>query len=351
MPLNARFSIDALIVSREATIREAMQVIDRTGMEIALICDPSRRLLGVLTDGDIRRALLGGQTLADGIANICRNRFISVGPGVDRQEAMRLMVDRAIKCLPVIDDAGHLLDLHTLHGVLAAQQCTSWAVVMAGGLGTRLGELTQAIPKPMLPIGDRPILQHIVEHLVSHGVRRIFLAVNYLGRMIEDHFRDGHRFHCRIEYLREDEPRGTGGALGLLPERPSSPLIVMNGDLLTRISLTRMLEFHRSGAHQTTMAVREHRVQVPFGVAQVAGSRVTALVEKPVLDYQINAGIYVVEPHLLDRIPPSGLFPITRLIEDCLVKGERVGAYSMSESWSDIGLPDEYRDGRLASHE
>lgn len=349
MPPTARFRLDDLIVNESADIRQVMQVIDRTGMEVALMCDPSRRLLAVLTDGNIRRALLSGRVLSDAITDIGSRRYISVAPGTDRHEAMQLMVERSIKCLPVVDDSGRVVDLYTLHGVLSGNRCDSWAVVMAGGLGTRLGDLTHGIPKPMLPIGDRPILQHIVEHLVAHGIHRIFLAVNYLGRMIEDHFADGHRFHCRIEYLRESEPRGTGGALGLLPQRPTAPLVVMNGDLLTRINVTRMLEFHRSQACMATMAVREHRVQVPFGVAQIADAKVTALVEKPVLDYQINAGIYILDPQLLGHIPSSGLFPLPRLLEDSIARGECVGAYPMREPWSDIGLPEEYRDGRQAN--
>jgi len=230
---------------------------------------------------------------------------------------------------------------------MRVQRSDSWAVVMAGGFGTRLGELTKGIPKPMLPIGDRPILQHIVEHLVSHGIGRIFLSVSYLGSMIEDHFGDGAQFDCRIDYLREDQPLGTGGPLALLPERPTAPLVVMNGDLLTRINLTRLLAFHRAGEFDATMALREHEVKVPFGVAEIADSRVTELIEKPSLHYHINAGIYVLNPALVARVEPR-FYPITELLDGRLDADGKIGAYHMQEPWQDIGLPDEFSKAQEA---
>lgn len=336
--------LEDIMVTPEATILDAMRVIDSSGLAVALICGPGQKLIGVATDGDIRRAILRGVSLNERIGAIASTTFTTVAPELSRAEALQLMVAKGFACLPVVDDKGCLRDLHTLKMALMGSRCDSWAVVMAGGKGERLGDLTKGIPKPMLPIGDRPILEHIVRLLVGHGVQRIFVSVNYLGRMIQDHFGDGADFQCRIDYLheREDTPLGTGGPLSLLPEMPTHPLVVMNGDLLTRIHLGRLLAFHRSGDYTATMGLREHAVQVPFGVAEVKESRVVKLVEKPKLNYSINSGIYVLNPELIPTIPKGCMYPITELLNGCLKSGKRVGAYHMQESWNDIGLPEEY---------
>ena len=338
----ATADLDDLIVPPDAPILEVMRVIDRSGLEVALVCDRQRKLLAVVTDGDIRRWLIKGGSLTDSIAGVGNPQFTAVPPGTPRHEALRIMVERSYKSIPVVDDRGRLDDLHTLHTALLGHRTESWAVVMAGGKGERLGDLTKMIPKPMLPIGDRPILERIVQHLVSHGIRRIFLSVNYLGTMIEDHFGDGSRFFCKIEYLREDQPLGTGGPIALLPSKPTAPLVVMNGDLLTSINIARLMAFHRAGEFTATVALREHVVKVPFGVAELDGPRVRKLVEKPTLNYRINAGIYVLSPDAVARVPKGRMFPITELLEGCLQRGEGVGAYHMQEDWNDIGLPEEY---------
>ncbi len=335
-------SLDELVVAPEATLLDAMRTIDRSGLAVALVCRGDGKLLAIATDGDLRRALIAGKGLDTAVGSVANPRFIAVGPEVSRTDAVRQMVERGINCLPVVDAKGALVDLHTVRTALAGNRCGSWAVVMAGGKGERLGELTQAIPKPMLPVGDRPILEHIIQHLVAHGIQRVFISVNYLGRMIEDHFGDGARHLCRIDYLHEDTPLGTGGPLALLPGPPPAPLLVMNGDLMTRINISRLLAFHRAGGFAATMAVREHAVQVPFGVAELDGPRVKRLVEKPKLNYRINAGIYVLDPAVVARVPKGREFPITTLIDGCLGEAGGVGAYHMQETWSDIGLPAEY---------
>jgi len=334
--------LKSAIIPLDSTIREAMAAIDCSGLEVSLVCDDQLRLGRVITDGDIRRNLLRGKTLDDRITGIGSDKFTHVGVECSRAEAVTLMLERGIKSVPVIDSAGMLVGLHTLHVALLERHRDNWAVIMAGGKGERLGELTQAIPKPMLPVGDRPILERIVQLLVSHGIRRIFISVNYLGRMIQDHFGDGSRFHCRIDYLPEEKELGTGGALSLLPEAPTRPLLVMNGDLLTAINLTRMLEFHARGGYAVTMALRDHKIQVPFGVAEVEGDRLLRLVEKPALRYRINAGIYAIDPAAVALVPRDTHYPITALIDRCLAEGWQVGGYHLQEEWVDIGLPDEY---------
>ena len=334
--------LDDAIVPTRASLLETMRSIDRSGLEIALICDGDRRLLAVATDGDIRRGLLRGLSLEAPVSQVANSRFIAVAPGIEQAEAVQTLLRRRISCLPVVDAEGRLIDVFTFHGALVGQRVPSWALVMAGGRGERLGDLTQALPKPMLPIGDRPILERVIELLVSHGVDRIFISINYLGSMIVDHFGDGERFHCRIEYLREEEPLGTGGSVALLPQPPSDPLVVMNGDLLTNINVTRLLAFHRAGGFAATMALREHRIDVPFGVAEVSGTRVTNLVEKPSLHRHINAGVYVLEPVVCARVARGRPLPITDLLRGCLDDGLPIGAFRIQESWDDIGLQEEY---------
>lgn len=331
-----------LVVGPESSILDCMKVIDATGFATALLCDETHRLNAVITDGDIRRYLIAGGSLNDSATAAATTQFVSVPPDFDRAHAIRLMLRKRISCLPVLNKKGELDDIITLRNALQGRATDAWAVIMAGGRGTRLGALTEGMPKPMLPVGGAPILEHLVEHLVSHGVRRIFISVNYLAEMIEDHFGDGSRFFCQIEYLREKESLGTGGALSLLPERPTHPLVVMNGDLLTRINISRLLAFHRTGKFAGTMALREHQVVVPFGVADIEDNRIVALKEKPSLNYRINAGIYVLNPELLDRIPERTFYPITSLWKGCLSEGLSLGAYSMHEAWNDIGLPEQY---------
>jgi dTDP-glucose pyrophosphorylase len=334
--------LEDLIVAPDMSVLEVLKVIDHNGMSMAMVCDGKRTLVAVVTDGDIRRHFIRGGTVSEPISRAYTANFVKIAQDIPRPEAVSLMIAKHITCLPVVDEAGRLTDVHTLRTAMIGNRCESWAMVMAGGKGERLGELTTAIPKPMLPIGDRPILEWIIQLLVSHGIRRIFLSVNYLGKMIEDHFGDGSGHLCRIEYVHEEEPLGTGGPLALLPEPPSSPMVVMNGDLLTGINISRLLAFHRAGGFAATMALREHTVKVPFGVAEIDGVRVSKLIEKPALKYRINAGIYVLEPKLVARVPKGRMYPITELLDGCIKERLPVGAYHMQEVWNDIGLPEEY---------
>lgn len=328
---------EKLCVSPDATVRQAMEAMNVGARGIVLVCDGDDRLIGTLTDGDIRRALLGGASLSDRcLPAVANQHYVSVGPDTSRAQVIDLMVSRNIRHV-VITEGNLLLGLHLIDEVLGRAVRENWAVIMAGGKGSRLRPVTDEVPKPMVKVAGRPILERLVLHLVGWGFRRVFLAVNHLAQVIEGHFGDGSAFGCAIEYLREERPLESGGALSLLPEAPTKPVLVMNGDLVTDFNVDRMLGFHQRGEYVATMAVRPHTVDIPFGVAEVDGDELVRIREKPRETMLINAGIYVLEPELVGRVPCNVEFPITALIDDALARGLNVGVHEIDDEWADVG--------------
>jgi len=343
--------LEHLLIDKDASIREALLAIDTQHVESAVMVDERRRLVGLVGERQIHRALLDGYGLDSPVAPLVEPEPPTVLPDDGRAEVLDMMRSRAINEVPVVDPEGHVVGLHVADELLGVVERDNWAVIMAGGRGTRLAPLTDDRPKPMLPVAGRPILERLVLHLVGGGIRRILLSVNYHAEQIERHFADGSRFGCRIDYLREDphRPLGTGGALGLLPRqgmRPEQPVLVMNGDLVTAFAIGDLLATHRDHPVVATMAVSEYRHQVPFGVVEVADGRLVRVVEKPVPSWPVNAGVYVVEPWLLGRVPPDRLFPITALLDDCRRCGEPVGVWQLPGDWLDIGRPAELARAR-----
>ncbi|HEU4671365.1 MAG TPA: sugar phosphate nucleotidyltransferase, partial [Candidatus Limnocylindrales bacterium] len=270
-------SFASAVVDATGCLRDAMTAIDRSRTGISLAVDDRHRLVGVLTDGDIRRALLGGASLDGPLAPHLVDSFVAVDAGASRGEVLDLMQARRIAQVPVLDPDGAVVGLHLLHEMVGVDRRPNWAVVMAGGEGRRLRPLTEAVPKPMLRVAGRPILERIVFHLVSHGIERVFLAINYRGEMIEEHFGDGSRFGCRIEYLREERPLGTGGPISLLPEPPTHPLLVMNGDLVTQADVGAMVDRHRQRGDVVTIGVGRYVHTVPYGCVRRSGDLVTGI--------------------------------------------------------------------------
>jgi dTDP-glucose pyrophosphorylase len=338
--------ISTFLVAPDSTLREAMACIDRNVKGIALVVDGRRRLLGVVTDGDIRRALLAGAGLEARVDAHMQRRCTSVGPDAGRAEVLDLMRARSIEQIPILAAGNILVGLHSLRDIIGAAERPNWAVIMAGGQGIRLRPVTEHIPKPMIEVAGRPILERLVLHLVGFGIRRIYLSVAHLGHVIEDHFGDGSRFGCKIRYLREQKSMGTGGALSLLKERPADPLLVMNGDLITQTDIPALLRFHQSGRYAATMAIRRYGHQIPFGCVEVINSRVVQLEEKPILERLVNAGIYVLNPELLKQVPRR-FFPITDLFAACLVRKHPVGAFEIEEEWLDVGQREQLKQGRM----
>jgi NDP-sugar pyrophosphorylase family protein len=246
------------------------------------------------------------------------------------------MKARSIRQVPVLDAGRRLVGIHFLEALLGTADKPNAAVVMAGGEGRRLRPYTEARPKPMMEVAGRPILERIVLHLVGYGIRRIFVSVNHLAEVIRAHFGGGERFGCAIEYLEEREPLGSGGPLSLLPAGLAHSLLVMNGDLVSQFDVSRLLAHHAREDAEATIAARHHEVQIPFGVLEADGSRLTGLVEKPAVHHLINAGIYVIEPRALERVPRGRFYPMTDLFEGLLRDGRRVSVYRLEEDWIDV---------------
>lgn len=341
-------NVKNLLVLPTATLLEAMAVIDREAIELAFVADSRGRVLGTLSDGDVRRAILKGMPLDQpGAEQAMHRNFTWVGPHVGRAEVLDLMRSLGISVVPVLDEGGVITGIHLLYELIGASPKPNVAVIMAGGKGTRLRPLTYDIPKPMLPVAGRPILERLVLQLVGSGIRRIYLAVNYLGHVIERHFGDGRRFGCEIRYLREKKPLGTGGPLSLLPKRDrAQPVLVMNGDLVTEVDLSRLLRFHDEGGFAMTVSLKPWQVEVPFGVGEVQGDQLIGIREKPQQQHLINAGIYVVSPKTFALVPANTELTMLDLFEKCRARRWRVGAFQMDGDWVDVGQHDTLKRAR-----
>jgi len=335
--------IKKFVVGHRVSIRGAMEAINENWRELALVEDAEGRVVGVITDGDIRRGLLRGLTMDSPVAEVMTRDFKAVGPDVDRAAVLDIMKSLSIRHVPVLNHEGELLGIHFLEELIGASLRPNVAVVMAGGMGTRLRPFTENCPKPMIMVAGRPILERVVLHLVGYGIRKIYLAINYKGKMIEDYFGDGSAFGCTIEYLREDSPLGTGGALSLLPEVPRHPLILMNGDQITQINISKLLDCHSREGKDATVCVRPYQTEIPFGVVQQEGNRLVGITEKPSVHYIINAGIYVLEPCVLPLVPKGEEFPVTTLFDLMLSHGKPVGVHYFEEEWIDVGRHDDLK--------
>jgi len=344
--------LQRILIPPDATIRDAMAAIDRGACEIALMVEPEGRLLGTVTDGDIRRGLLAGRSMEDPVVDLVARSPYVVGPAAGRAEVLDLMTARTIGQVPVVDEQGILVGLHVMRELLGREDRDNMALILAGGRGRRLKQLTTHVPKPMVRVAGRPILERIVLHLVGSGIRRIVISVGYLAEVIEKHFEDGSRYGCTISYVREDpeRPLGTGGPLRLLGELadpPKLPLLLMNGDLVTDVPVGELFSHHEESGASATIAYWRHHHEVPYGVLELADSgTVSGLVEKPVESWPINAGVYVLHPSLISRPPADVEFPVTDLIIGCLERGEPVSALEIDGEWHDIGEPDHLRQAR-----
>ena len=332
----------SVLILPESTILETIQVIDQGAMRIALVVDAQHHLLGVVTDGNIRRGLLNHIGLQEPVSKIMNPHPITAQVTEAREQVLSRMNALEIEHIPVVDEQGVLVGLEILQALTQPKAKANWVVLMVGGLGSRLGPLTQSCPKPLLRVGSKPILEVILESFIEYGFKRFYLSVNYKKEMIKAYFGDGSAWGAQIRYLEEKERLGTAGSLSLLPEPPEEPFFVMNGDLLTRINFQHILDFHAEHQAQATLCVRRLEQTIPFGVVEMAQHRLTGIEEKPTHHYFVNAGIYVLEPTLLPMIAEGHHLDMPDLFRQAIGQGHTAAAFPFLDYWMDIGQMGDY---------
>ena len=337
--------LQGVVVSPEASIAEAIEGLDRAGTGALVLCAEGRKLVGLLTDGDVRRAIIRGVPLTDPCETIAFKSPVTVQQPISTEDALDRMIEHEIDHLPVLDGRGDLVDFMLRRDIAVDTRPALSAVIMAGGMGKRLMPLTQHVPKPMLPVGDRPLLERTIKQLRRSGITDVSLTTHYLQDSIVKHFGDGEEYGVRISYANEHEPLGTAGGLKLI-EQPTGPFVVINGDILTGVSFDTMLAYHREHSAELTVGVRRYVIDVPFGVVECDDVRITQLREKPSLTLFINAGIYLLEPAVCDSIPGGQHFDMTDLIKRLLDEGRMVVSFPIIEYWLDIGRPEDYRQAQ-----
>lgn len=339
------------LIAPSITLRDALQIINDIGCQMALVVDGDRRLLGTLSDGDARRALLRGATLDTPVFKAMHTTPTVVHMHDDRQTRIMLMKRRGLHQLPIVDVEGHVVGLEVVDDYLRVPSREESVVIMAGGLGTRLKELTRETPKPMLNVGSRPILETIVQSFSDQGFRRFYLAVNYKAEQIEAYFGDGSKFGVAVHYLREQQRMGTAGALSLLPTEFDHPILVTNADLLTKADYGTMIQDHLATGADATMGVRKYEMQVPFGVVQENDGRISGIYEKPIHQFIVSAGIYVLSPSVLKLVPRNQFFDMPSLFESITEQGLYARSHHIDGYWLDIGQPSDFERANHDIHE
>lgn len=340
--------VTKLCIGERSSIQDAVGRIDSSRLGIVVVTDDAGRLVGTITDGDIRRAFLARVDFTQPVSVLVASktgslyeRPIAALEGAERNDYLKTLKQRDIRHLPIVDAVRRVVGLVTLDEFVPSEVLTLQAVIMAGGPGTRLRPLTETLPKPMLPVGGRPLMEITIEQLRTAGIKRVSVSTHFNGEKITEHFGDGREFGVEINYVAEEQPLGTAGALGLL-ERPTGTMLVINGDILTDVNFRTMLAFHREHQADLTMAVRRYDVQVPYGVVECQGTSVRRMSEKPTLGFLVNAGIYLLEPSVHEFIPTGERFDMTELIQRLLDGGRSVVSFPIREYWLDVGQHADY---------
>jgi len=335
------------LVNPDTSLREVLAIIDRLGCQMVLVVDNNRRLLGTLSDGDARRALLAGGTLTDKAVSVMQRQPTVASISKTRASRLSTMKHLGLHQLPLVNQNQVVVGLDLLDDFFDTPQRDEWVIIMAGGLGSRLNQLTENTPKPMLKVGRKPILETILRNFIEQGFYQFYLAVNYKAEQIEQYFGDGSAFGVTINYLKENKRMGTAGALTLLPQRLEYPCVVTNGDLLTRENFAAMIEQHLAEQADATMGVRNYEMQVPFGVVREQEGRICAIEEKPMQYFTISAGMYVLSPNMLSLLAQDTYCDMPELFEKAIQTGLHVRCHRVESYWLDIGRPAEYERAKL----
>jgi dTDP-glucose pyrophosphorylase len=331
-----------------AVLQDAIRNLDQTSLQIVLVVNPDSTLVGTITDGDIRRGLLRGLGLDSPVELVVQRNPLVAPPELGREAVAHLMHANRVSQMPLVDRDQRVVGLHLWEKLMPSPALENLMVIMCGGKGVRLLPHTENCPKPMLPVNGKPMLEHIIERAKSEGFHHFVLAIHYLGHMIEDYFGDGSSWQVKIDYLREDTPLGTAGAMGLFDVPPESAFLVTNGDVLTDVRYADVFDFHRRHGATATMAVRLHEWLHPFGVVRISGVDIVGFEEKPISKTHINAGIYVLEPRSLNQLRRGEPCDMPTLFERLQSAAERTIVYPMHEPWLDVGRPEDYRQANGA---
>lgn len=330
------------VVAPDTTIRSTIEIIDSSALQIALVVNSKGVLLGTVTDGDVRKAILKGISLQEPINCIMNAHPIIARINDGKESILSKMKNKKIHQIPILDQDDCLVGLEILDELVETVERENWVVLMAGGLGSRLGALTKNCPKPLLKVGNKPILENIIESFAELGFKKFYLSVNYRANMIQDYFGDGSNWGLDIRYLCEKKRLGTAGSLSLIQERPKDSFIVMNGDILTKINFNQLIKFHEDNNAMATMCVRDYNIQVPYGVVQMDHHKLTAIIEKPQQSFFVSAGIYVLSPSTLDLIPKETYYDMPELFKSLIAGQEKTLAFPLREYWLDIGNAVDY---------
>jgi dTDP-glucose pyrophosphorylase len=329
-------------VHPEVSIRKVIDIIDRSGAQIALVTNADNKLLGTVTDGDIRRGILRGVDLDASIDKIYNSHPVTANEFTDSQTIVKIMKTKFVRQLPILDEKGRVIHLKLLKDIPLQIERPNTVIIMAGGQGRRLRPLTDGCPKPMLKIDGKPILEIILKSLERQGFKKVYISINYKGKMISDYFGDGSNLGLRLDYLHEHKKLGTAGSLSLLKDLPSSPLLVLNGDLLTKVNFIHMIDFHLEHNSLATMGVIEYGFQVPYGVIELKEHFLVNLDEKPFQKFFVNAGIYVLQPSVLSFIPTNQKYDMTQLFHFLIQQQGKITAFPIREFWLDIGNMEDF---------
>jgi dTDP-glucose pyrophosphorylase len=334
-------ALNEALINYRVTIEEALKHMDS---EVAIVVDDNKHLCGILTDGDVRRAFLGGANMQTPVANVMTLSPIAITEKLSKEEVLSIMLKKQIRHLPVLDSEGSPIGLELLRNQYD-ENLIDAAVLMAGGKGTRLRPLTYECPKPLLKVGENTILDNVLDGLKNSGISDVAISVNYMGEQIKDHVKDGQSYDLSISYLEEKKALGTAGALSLLDPKPQKSFVVMNADLLTDIDYRALSRFHKGQGYDFSVCVRQVTNKIPYGVISLKQDnlQINSITEKPEHTYLVNAGIYMLEPEIIDLVPKNTSFDMVSLIQKAMAAGCKIGAFPIFEYWRDIGQHDEMK--------
>ena len=336
------------IIKSDDSMKTAIKVISAESLGIAMVINENGKLLGTITDGDIRRALIRNCKMDENVSNIMHKDPIIASDKDDREALLLMMQEKSILQVPILDTDGRIVGLETLHHLLENKKYDNPVFLMAGGFGKRLRPLTNDIPKPLLTVGSKPIMETILNQFREFGFHNFYISTHYKAEKVNEYFGNGSKWGVKIHYIHENTPLGTAGALGLLPKDLSDlPIIVMNADLLTKVDFTQLLNYHVKNDGIATVCTRAYDFQVPYGVVQTEDHRITSIVEKPIHKFFVNAGVYVFNTSLVKNIDGCSYLDMPTLLDEQIKLNQQINSFPIHEYWLDIGQLDEYKRANL----